>query len=406
MKLIDKRILILTTYPIKNPQHGGQKRTKAIFDAYSRTFKQVVHSSVYYRGFYKYTEKYDFMLSKTGELQVMQSPLTGDIVCGMAIYDDLKVKHKMKKLLKNLKPDIIHLEQPYSYLGLKLLLKEINISPKIIYGSQNVEAPMKREILESANVIESEVVMYEKLLNNLESDLSRICDLLLACTVDDIKIYKEFGAKNVILSPNGIYKPIVKKKYSNYWNKKFSRLGIEQIILFVGSAHPPNWTGFLQIIGKGLGFIPYNTRMVLAGSISDYFVREIKIGKSNILDSTFWLRASSAGRLKEESLGALINISDVIILPITEGGGSNLKTAEAIVSGKKVVTTSHALRSFEWFKDFPNVWVADDPNTFRKYIVEALRTPFQKRSNIQIDLVKQVEWSKCLVNTVEAVVKL
>jgi plasmid maintenance system antidote protein VapI len=398
-----KKILILTTYPIKHPKHGGQKRTAAIFEAYKKHFGQVRHSAVFFRNFYADYDPDDIALSPESERLVMQSPLTGDIISGWAIFNDTVVKAKMTSLLKTFKPDIIHIEQPYSYLGLKPLLEELGLKSKLVFGSQNVEAPMKREILEGAGVPEPAIQRAELAIANVEQELSVRSDLVIACTKSDMKAHAALGAKNLVLAPNGIAKSTASPAAKLYWNNKFAASGITQTVLFVGSAHPPNWAGFLQMVGKGLGFVPYNARIVAAGSISDYFEREIQSDAQTIEDATFWLRAFSAGRLSEDRLVALIEQSDVMLLPITEGGGSNLKTAEAILADKKVVTTDHALRSFEWFKDFPNVWVANTQAAFQQAVVEALAAPQQKRSSQQQTMAKRVEWQNCLADMVAKV---
>lgn len=399
-----KRILLLTTYPIKNPRHGGQKRADAIYQAYKRHFSVVRHSAVFYRGFYSDYGKQDIFLSGSSEQSVERSPLTGDIICGEAIYRDDTVKSKMKKILLGLHPDIIHIEQPFPYLGLKPLLEELGLHPKIVFGSQNIEAPMKREILENAGVEESKIAEYEGVISRLEADMSKESDLVVACTPDDRTAHAAMGARNLVLAKNGVAPFRSSPQAKSYWQKRFH--DINTTILFVGSAHPPNWAGFMTMVGKGLGFIPYSSRIVVAGSICDFFDREIKPDALNIEDATFWLRAISAGRLSEERLGALIEQADIILLPITEGGGSNLKTAEAILADKKVVTTSHALRSFEWFADFPNVWVADNKRLFQKSIVEALGATRRERTKAQTNTAKQVLWENCLSDLIDGVKKI
>ena len=39
--MINKKILIVTSYPIVYPQHGGQKRAKAIYGLYAKIFRSV-----------------------------------------------------------------------------------------------------------------------------------------------------------------------------------------------------------------------------------------------------------------------------------------------------------------------------------------------------------------------------
>lgn len=396
-----KRILVLGTYPIKKSQHGGQKRTEAIVSAYKSSSFRVVYSAVFFKGFYSDYSSWDIPVGRKTEKKVAKSPFMGDVACGEAIYEDDYVKGRISSLLLSFKPDIIHVEQPYPYIGLKKLLEEINMSPKIIFGSQNIEAPMKREILENAYIAEDEISKAEKYIKDLEIQLSKDCDLLAACTDSDLKAHKKMGAVNVVLAQNGIDTTVPTRESIRHWDKEFSSLGVSKTALFVGSAHPPNWIGFFDMVGKGLGFMPRDSRLVIAGSICDYFEKAITPASLNVQDATFWLRAYSAGRLSEDRLSSLIKTADVIILPITEGGGSNLKTAEAIIADKKVVATEHALRSFEWFKDFPNLWIPKTRQEFNESIVEALNAKKVERTLAQKKKAEEVRWSHRLSGLVE-----
>lgn len=406
MQKLKKRILVIGTYPILLPQHGGQKRLSAIISEYKKIMTDVKYVSVFFDGFYSKYSVDDIPLGKTGRDQVYASPLTGDIICGRAIYEDVEVKRKFTKLLKQFSPDIIHVEQPYPYLGLKPLLNELGMKPRIVFGSQNVEGPMKADILKSYGTDQTLIDKAVKEINEIEIELSKDADLLAACTNEDLVAHVSMGSRKTVLAPNGVAVPQTSKSALQHWGHLFEKDGIEKTAIFVGSAHPPNWTGFTTMVGKGLGYVRENQRIVIAGSISDYADREIGLDNLSIAEATFWLRAYSAGRLSEDSLVGLIKQSDVILLPITEGGGSNLKTAEAIISNKKVVTTSHALRSFEWFREYPNVWVADTPTKFRNAIVEAFEAETIERSDKQMQLAESVLWRNCLHALAEEVSKI
>jgi glycosyltransferase involved in cell wall biosynthesis len=64
-----------------------------------------------------------------------------------------------------------------------------------------------------------------------------------------------------------------------------------------------------------------------------------------------------------------------VFLPIRSGGGTNLKTAEALALGKWVVATSTALRGFERFSRAEGVTVADTPADFRQAMRRTLQRP-------------------------------
>lgn len=400
------RMLILSTFPIKRPQHGGQKRTRAMYDLYSQHFSEVKHCAIFYKGFYSDYYPSDISLSTESDPLVIASPLTSDIVSGEAIINDKTVRKRISKFLMDFKPEIMQLEQPFLYLGLKPLLEELKLKPLIVYDSQNIEAPMKKDILEGVKAPDYIIEHHISKIENIERVLVKDSSIVAACTQKDLNWYKKIGAKRLVLAPNGI-KPIGYKHLSiEKWDNIFKSKGIKKKAVFIGSAHPPNWTGFLSMIGKGLGFLDNQSRIVLAGSICDYFEREIKDTAMDIQDVTFWLRAYSAGRLTEDDLCAIIYLSDVILLPITEGGGSNLKTAEAIIADKKVVSTGHGLRSFEWYREFPNLWVANTAVEFRESINQALEANFVKRNESQHKYVNKVTWDFCLNDLLKEVKSL
>lgn len=394
------KVLVVATYPIKNTQHGGQKRLSAIVDAYREAGHTVVPLGVFDSGIYKDHSRYDIELSPEATRVARSHPWTSDILCGNAVYYDPEVKRQMIARLRSIKPDVLHFEQPFMYLGLKPLLKELNLRPKIIFGSQNIEGPMKREILEGQFVPQDDVEKAVATIENIENELAHDADIVIACTKSDADVYIKAGVSEakIIIAHNGIHPAITSEADILYWQQVFDEEDIRNKILFIASAHPPSITGFEDMIGKGLGFLGAHDRIMVAGSVSDYFQDIFKDTNLDIGDSTMWLRMYPCGRLSESRLGSLISLADVIVLPITEGGGSNLKTAEALLSNKKIVTTSHALRSFEWAKDLPNVWVADDDDAFRAAIMDALVADFVPRSPEQQAQVDKVTWENQLID--------
>lgn len=391
-----KRVLIVATYPIKNPQHGGQKRVDAIVRRYKSEGFDARFVAVFSDLFYDDYSKSDIVVKGLTRERIMSSPFTGDVECGRAIFKDAYVKRRMTELLTSFKPEIIQIEQVFPYIGLKPLLKELQYKPTIISSSHNIEYKMKQEMLEGLEADESFIDNTVKVIRDTETQVTQDAKVVAAVSQTDIKELIDLGAESVVLAPNGIDEIKFDKEEVDLWRKKFGQMDVDKIALFVGSAHPPNWFGFEQMVGKGLGFIPRNERIVFAGSISEYIKNELDKQKLDPGAVTFWQRAYAAGRLSQDRLSGLINFADTLLLPITEGGGSNLKTAEAVISGKKVVATEYAFRGFEELKKLPNIYIANDPESFREKISEVMSINLIALKGEESGLAKTVLWQNCL----------
>jgi glycosyltransferase involved in cell wall biosynthesis len=142
--------------------------------------------------------------------------------------------------------------------------------------------------------------------------------------------------------------------------------------LFIGSAHPPNISGFFETLGDSLGFLPPDRKICVVGSVASHitehphFQRWLPINLSRVI---------SLGLLEDADLAAVKTLAHVFILPITEGGGSNIKTAEALYSGKYVIGTHVSFRGFEEYLCLPGVHRTDTPAQFRETLHRILQAP-------------------------------
>lgn len=398
---------MFATYTIANPQHGGQKRVRAIYDAYTKSPKiNINFCAVYYPPHYQEHWSGDIAIPRQHSSLMASNPLTGDVITGRLVRDDKKIRAKIVRKIKDTNPDIIHIEQPFLYIGLKEILDEIKYAGKIIYGSQNIEYPMKEEMLEGMGFDLEPMKAIVKEIKDIEIEISKRADLIFCVSEGDIKSLAKLGIaeSKILLARNGIEKQSVNSAEEKYWDDYFKEMGVDKIAVFVGSAHPPNWTGFQAMIGSKIGFLKRNERIVLAGSIGEYFKNSFSHGMTN--EVLFWKRIIATGRLSEDRLTGLLGRADCLLLPLIEGGGSNLKTAEALLSQKPIVGTSHGFRAFEMFINYPTINVSDDPEKFRKLIAKVLREKQPKLSGKQVEKLDQVTWDSCLRSAVEGVIKL
>ena len=109
-------------------------------------------------------------------------------------------------------------------------------------------------------------------------------------------------------------------------------------------------------------------------------------------------RIQVLGVLDDADLSAVKSLAHAFLLPIGAGGGSNIKTAEALYSGKPVVCTTKALRGFEAYRSLPGVRVADTPKEFQSAIRSILEAESREMPELEIhrSLRQQLTWAESL----------
>lgn len=385
-------------YPIMNPMHGGQLRVRAIYDAYIRNGIDVKYFSVSPVGAYEsfWADDQTFQSSSYDENRA-------DIITGDALYKDSITRNRLIDTIKKYRPNVIQFEQSFGYIGFEKLINETKWFGKIIYSSQNIEFKLKGSILNSKvpKLAEDVVDKVIRQVRVTEKNLVKRADLVIACTDEDATQLRTMGAKNIVVARNGINDKIVDKDNLWFWDTNLTNEGINKKILFVGSAHPPNLYGFRDMVGYSLGFLPKTSRLLVVGGVCNLILGDLR-NIPNYIAETFVARVKLLGKVSEKDLASLIKLADVIILPITSGGGSNLKTAEAILSCNQIVATRLAFRSFEEYMVLNNVTLTDEPNIFRLSMISQAKKG-KDISQPERDLSQTVTWDYTLQSLLDRV---
>ena len=200
----------------------------------------------------------------------------------------------------------------------------------IVYESHNFEYSLKKSLLKGhpdADRLLGQVYEIEKKAVG-ESEL-----LVVVSNEDAKEISSVFGAGNqAVLIRNGVD---LKDGFSKDDHSSIKAIfrGYP-VILFIGSAHPPNIRALEYIVQELAPKIP-----------SAYFV---VIG--DVCDSLFCTMPKNVlfcGRLDDEYKDIVFNIADIGINPVSEGSGSNLKLAEYFAHKLPVVTTLFGARGHD-----------------------------------------------------------
>jgi len=328
-------------------------------------------------------------------------PYLADVICGRAIQSDPAVRRHVTTVLTEFKPEVVVIEQVYPYLGFRALVQDLRVAPRLVFSSQNVEHEMKADMYRAFGVPPEVSDGIRSEIRESEAQLARESALVIVVSEQDRETFQALGAVQTVLAPNGTRRlrttPAALERHRRFLHDA----DLNRTFAFVSSAHQPNWQGFIDMIGTRMGFLEFGTGILLCGSVCD--LATAMVAPTEVETVTFWQRVWSMGQLDDDDLAAVLLSADASILPITFGGGSNLKTAEALASGIPIVATSFAFRGYEEYLDFPGVWVADSPEGFRTGMLAALRTEPKPRSQTQAGMIEQLQWDHRLRDMVEAV---
>lgn len=361
------RYVSLGTFPIRRPMHGGQLRANAIHRVLRQHGWETRHIAVDpFRATAADADPGDLTIRMSARFRKkMDRQHRGVDVCASNfIADSWAHRRAIRRVLDDFKPDVIALEQCWLWP----VVREYQASGAhdgfaIVYSSHNVEqnflaqqAALSGRGMDDWNVRQAA---------EIELDMLAQADLVVAVSEQDAAHFS-LRNSNVTLAPNGIWKRDEPTDLG-LWASRFSGL---RTALFVSSGHPPNVNGFLSMTAPDLGFLSAKERILVVGGAANAIRRDQRFRLSSDINDG---RIELLGTQDSATLSALIELADVVMLPILDGGGTNIKTAEALYNRKSIVATSFAFRGYEHFAHDENVGLADNPAEFQDLLLKALR---------------------------------
>jgi hypothetical protein len=290
-------------------------------------------------------------------------------------------------------PEVILLEHPWTWPLLERLAEVHSGKVRIVYNSQNVEIALKRRILDEHGITPPSMMLsgIEALERGLVNHAAGIC----CCTRVDANIYASWGARRVLVAPNG---GVQRDRGHLLDILPWPVEPAQSYGLAIGSLHPPNVSGFMNLIAPSLPFLRPYQRVVLAGGAGPEIVQALE---AKGLGQIAYERLISLGAVDEFCLDCAIANARVLLLPIQYGGGSNVKTAEALLSRRPMLATVTAMRGFEKFLNVPGVTlVADEGGEFGRAMLTALDHPLGAKCPDCADL-SSLLWESTITPLVE-----
>ncbi len=367
-------MLMLAPYPLNpNPRHGGLMRALTIFDALGRLGWDVEAVGLYHERFFAPQDRnqHDIVLADdaTGD-EALNNMVFADYLIALRMSETRAMRDALRRLIIERQPELILVEQPWPWLVLKPLMREFP-GLRVVYSSQNLEWRVREE-MDCAPASEATATGWCEAIKALELDLARQANTVL--TISDLEgdeLARLVGrpiahvpATSTIAEPSLVRHEIF-RKLAHVEHVRFAAT--------IGSSYWPNVEGFFSLFPEGLGFLAQGEQIWAAGSIGEAI-------RSDPRFHDFWSindsRLRHFGPIEEIHKGAFFSAAACVIVPVLQGGGAKQKTADAIVSGKAVIATSHAIEGYG--PDIAaavgnGIYLADTAQDFRRLVRRALR---------------------------------
>jgi glycosyltransferase involved in cell wall biosynthesis len=391
--MIPRKVLQLSNYPIHQRVSGGQRRAGAIFDGYRRAGFDIRYFTVCDPGAHPETvgKKDTFLLGPKARAENARRPFLIDVTTGEMFANERECLDPLTRAWNRFKPDVVAIEHCYLWPGVRRLFEDGQVErTPVIYSSHNHETAMKLGLYERV-LPPNERADAIKRVRLAETELTRVASLVIAVSAGDADVFRGMGAKHVEIVRNGSDRVMAKPELVEHWRKQLLGNGTRSFALFVSSNHVPNYVGFRELAGEYLSYLPPDACIVVVGGICEHMEREPEFNERMRLNrSRLRLLGKRPG---DADLAAIVQLANAILLPITDGGGSNIKTVEALLSGRPIVGTSFAFRSYDEFKGLERVTIRDSSTEFRAAIQQAVLQSYHPSVTPEAEL-EHITWPR------------
>ena len=205
----------------------------------------------------------------------------------------------------------------------------------LVYDAYNVESDLQRTML--GGPLGRLLSRYTR---SLEALACRESDVVFATSEEDrrrfIELYRLATAK-VFVAPNGVDVGAVTPAAAAERLEARRQLDVdaENVLLFVGSFHPPNIEAVEWLVSTLAPRLP-DTLVLVAGSVG------AAVERAGLPKNVVCL-----GRVSDEAKTLLLRAADVALNPMFSGSGTNLKVLEYLAAGVPVVTTPTGARGLD-----------------------------------------------------------
>ncbi|MDH4396069.1 MAG: glycosyltransferase family 4 protein [Limnobacter sp.] len=400
---VRRKILVVSPFRITPPTSGGQNRVYYLYKAMSEVLDITILSLDFPENEAERIEITPYfrevVIPINQELKRLHHNLHGRIKvdCGdVVLIDGIFLHHEFIQELKALSQDSewVIASHPYLFRAIEAVYRG-----KVAYDAHNIEQDMKSIVLGpaltgKANPQDPEVPELAKNLlgatSQVENDLLERASMMVACSRTDLTRFESLYKRQppvCAVAPNGVdiagiqFVDLV-EKFS--WQKRLGLNAGKEFVLFSGSWHGPNIRAMNRVVD--LATECPDIQFGVMGSICKH--PNFQNLPANLLPF---------GLVSESEKKILLCAASVMLNPMEEGSGTNLKMLEYCAAGGSVISTPFGGRGLTLIPDVE--FVTASPDGFSSALRTILNMSIDDRQEMASRARRRVEqdydWHVC-----------
>jgi glycosyltransferase involved in cell wall biosynthesis len=257
----------------------------------------------------------------------------------------------LQRLLEDETFDAIHFDHPHTALSWPLVRK-LQPKAKLVLDAHNVEAEIIDRVAGSAPRWQRRAMRWQAgRIRELERELARQLDLVIACSARDAQAFEEMGSRCVRVVPNAI--PPLKP----------SAVAERRDVVFVGSLDwRPNADAALELAKE----IWPRCRALLPGA------RLVLVGRNPPAQIAALASRDVVITGAVPAVQPYLDGAFATAIPLRAGSGTRIKILEAWAAGVPVVASRIAAEGLP-YEDERDLLLAEEPGQFARALVQLWR---------------------------------
>lgn len=316
---MDKKILFMAGHEfLYNPQNGGQKCSLRNYRLMQEIFgKENVFLCIFSNYRYENLEKnIKCFPTQSNYIELFINTLTNRNVCNK------ETMKQVKNYVKELEIDCVFVDS--STIG--YLISKMKFDVPVIIFFHNIEKNYAWNKFKHEG--KKYLIAYWSYKKNESLAVKNANKVVLLNSRDEKELFRIYGRKADCFLPITFEDEFDEAKVPQIKHTKTN-------ILFVGSLFQPNYEGIKWFVDE-----------VMSRLESSSFVLKI-VGKNLETKSEVLAKANVCVIGTVDDLSQYYYEADCVIIPIFYGDGMKVKTAEAMMYGKKILATDEALEGYE-----------------------------------------------------------